>query len=158
MKAFKSSLQSLRTLREQQEQDALQNYGKTLQAQEQARNRLDDVLGELEACWVELQQLLDKGGESSALAKLQAYGVTVERRRLECEYALQVARNNARLAFTKLLAARHARAVVDKLLEAQRRRYQRHCRRQEQKQLDELASRRNTLFTLLHLTREPLWN
>ncbi len=158
MKAFKSSLQALRTLRERQEQEALQEYGRTLQAQEQARTKLDGVQQELVECWVELHQLLEAGGAAEKLAHLQAYCQTVERRRRASEHALNVARNNARCAFTHLLAARQARTVVDKLIESQKRHYHRQRRRHEQKQLDELASRRNTLFTLLHLTREPLWN
>jgi flagellar export protein FliJ len=158
MKAFKSSLQALRTLRERQEQTALTDYGKALQAQEQARNKLDEVQHDLSAGWEQFHKKLRTKCAARELSQLQAYLQAVERRKKEAEHALKVARNHAGNAFTRLLAARQARAVVDKLGEAQKRRYQRKLRRKEQKELDELASRRNALFTLLQLTREPLWN
>lgn len=158
MKAFQSSLSALRTLRERQEQEALHAYGQTLHAQEQARARLDQARHELTQCWLGLHRLLAEGGLAGELDRLQAYTQTLEQRRLDCERALLKARQVARRAFTRLLAARQARTVVDRLLEAQRRRYRRKQQRDEQKQLDELASRRNTLFTLLQMTREPQWN
>lgn len=158
MKTFKSSLQALRTLRERQEQEALHAYGQALQVQEKARSKLDAVQVELMECWLELNHRVEDGAEALELNRIETHTQAVDRRRRACEHALTVARNQARLAFTRLLAARQARTVVDKVIAAQKRRYQRHRARQEQKELDELASRRNTLFTLLHLTREPLWN
>jgi len=158
MNTFKSSLEAVRTLRECEEQDALHEYGRSLQDQEQARNRLESVQQELMGCLLELHRALETGGSAEELIKIQSYCQSVDRRRRSCEHALNVARNHARCTFIGLLAARQAKTIVDKLIAAQKRRYEQKRRKHEQKELDELASRRNTLFTLLHLSREPLWN
>ncbi len=158
MKVFKFSLQALRTLRERQEQTALQDYGKALQASEQARRKLESAQQELEVCWAGMRKKVADKCSAAELSHLTAHSHAVEKRRKECEHAAKVAANSAKQAFIKLLAARQARGVVDKLFEAEKRRHQREQRRREQKQLDDLAQRENPLTALLQLNREPLWN
>ena len=158
MKSCNSLLQTLHRLSEQAEQDALHAYGQALQVQEQAQSKLDAVQSELMEAWVERNQRLESGAAGIEFLRLEAQSQAVERRRRMCERALTVARNQARLAFTRLLEARHARAVVDKVIAVQRRRGRVHRPQQEHNAADGLARHDDGLFGLLHPTCEPLWN
>lgn len=158
MNAFKFSLQALLTLRERQEQVALQAYGEELNAQERAVSRLESTRQEFEEAQAHFQTRLRKGCAAQELDRLHAWKESIEQRLLECDHRAKVARNRARLAFSKLLAARHATAVLLKLQEGQKRRHQRTQRRQEQKVMDDLASRRGALALLLQIHKQTLWN
>jgi flagellar export protein FliJ len=158
MKAFKFTLQALRTLREQQEQKALQDYGKALTAQERAVSRMDSARRELEESMAHFQVRVVEGGPAQSLSQLQDWNQALERQCQACEHAAKVARNQARLAFARLLSARHATAVINKLYEEQQRRYRREQRRHQQKVLDELASQRHTLSFLTLNNHHAIWN
>jgi flagellar export protein FliJ len=156
MKSFKYSLQAVRTLREQQEQAALQNYGRALRAAEQATEKLIAVKEEQDAAWAELQNLFAEPSTVEELARVQAYSHAVELRRLECERHVEAAHRIVRECFQKLVAARQAAAVLNKHFENQKRQHQRQLRRHEQKILDDLAGRQNLLRALPSETLAPL--
>jgi len=158
MKSFKYSLQAVRTLREQQEQLALQNYGRALRAAEQATEKLLAVKKELEEAWAELQSRFAQASTVEELSRVQAYSQTVEVRRAECERQVLAAQRKVGDCFQKLVAARQAAAVLDKHFEKQKRLHQRQHRRHEQKTLDDLAGRQNLLRALPPVKPEPLWN
>ena len=158
MKPFKYSMQAVRTLREQQEQTALHDYGRALRAAEQATEKLASVQQELEAVWAELQNRFADHGTAEDLARLQAYSQTVEQRRAEGERAVQIARHKVRENFVKLVAARQAAAVLDKHFENQKWHHQREQRRHEQKMLDDLAGRRNLLRAPPPVRPASTWN
>lgn len=158
MKAFKFSLQALLTLREQQEQTALQAYGKALNAQERAASRLESARLELEEARHYFQNQLLEGCSSDELTQLHDWILNREQRCHDYEVAAEKAREEARQAFAKLLTARHATAVLMKLQEKQKREHQRRQRRREQHAIDEQAGRQNALALLLNQSRESLWN
>ena len=72
MKPFQYSLQAVRTLREQQEQTALHDYGRALRAAEQSAEKLASVRQELEAVWLELQNAFAGRATSSSSPALRA--------------------------------------------------------------------------------------
>lgn len=158
MKPFKYSLQAVRTLREQQEQTALHDYGRSLRATEQAAEKLASAQQALEAVWAELKSRFAHHGTAEDLARLQAYSQTVEKRRAECERAVQIANQKVRESFVKLVAARQAAAVLDKHFANQKRHHQHEQRRHEQKILDDLAGRRNLLRAAPPVRPAPAWN
>ena len=61
MKAFRFTLEAVRTLRQRQEQEAQEQYAQALLARQQALNRLDAVQRELNAGFAELRAQLAKG-------------------------------------------------------------------------------------------------
>ena len=158
MKSFKYSLQAVRTLREQQEQAALQHYGRALRAAEEATEKLLGVKQELEEAWAELQSRFAQPSTIEELSRAQAYSQTVELRRLECARHVEVAHRKVLESFQKLVTARQAAAVLNKHFENQRRQHQRQQRRHEQKVLDDLAGRQNLLRALPSVKPAPIWN
>ena len=158
MKSFKFSLQALRTLRQRQEQAALEEYTQSLMARERALSQLELVRQELALGWAEFHKRLTARSAAVELAQLHAYCQTVDKRQMECEHAEKVARNIVRLAFTRLVSARQAREVIEKFHEAQKRRHDRGLRKQEQKVLDDLVQQQTGVFMLLELNRESVWN
>jgi flagellar export protein FliJ len=156
MKAF--TLQALLTLREQQEQKALQEYGRALTAQERAVSNLQSVREHLEDARKQFQHRMIEGCRANELWQLQTWCDSIERRVVELEHTAQTARNNARLAFSHLLAARHATGIIQKLCEEQQRRHRREQRRHEQKALDDLSHRRNMILMMSQLKNPVYWN
>ncbi|MEY2410419.1 MAG: Flagellar FliJ protein [Verrucomicrobiota bacterium] len=153
MKPFKYALQAVRTLREQQEQAALQEYGAALRTANQAADELASVRQEQDAVWEQLQAQFAGPGTAEDLVKLQAYSQTVERRRLHSENLLHLAQQHMEQQFIRLVAARQAAAVLEKHFQTQQRHHQHRQRRQEQKILDELAGRQNLLRGMSTLKR-----
>ncbi len=158
MRKFHFTLQALHTLRERQEHLALQEYSQALKAWEQARNKVTALQQELETAWGLRRQCLLGACAAMELARLQAWGQSVEQQKQASEHAAKAARSEASQAYTKLVAARQARAVVDKLFENQKRRHERARRRHEQRSLDEMVNHQNALTVLMTLSPEPLWS
>ena len=158
MKKFQFSLQALQTLREQQEQQALQEYSQALNAWERARDHVEAVHRELAAAWAERQRGVLENCSAGELDRSHAYCQAIERRKQAAEHAMKVARNRASQVFTKLLAARQARAMVDKFFENKKRDHDRERRRHEQHSLDEMVNHQNALGALFAIQSDNLWN
>lgn len=158
MKSFKFSLQALRTLRQREEQAALEEYTQSLMARERALSQLDLARQELALGWGEFHKKLSARSAAVELAQIYAYCQRVDKRQLECEHAEKVARNIVHLAFTQLVSARQAREVIEKFHDAQKRGHDRSLRKQEQKVLDDLVKQRAGIVMLLELNRESAWN
>jgi flagellar export protein FliJ len=158
MKTFHFSLQALRILRERQEQIVLQDYGRALQLWEQARDKVDAILQQIQIACLEAQQKLIEGCSGSDLMQLQSYCQSLEQRRRQGEQAARVARHQASLAFTRLIAARQARAVVDKCFDQQKRRHDHDRQRREQGILDDMLNHRDLLAQLFQAGPETQWN
>jgi len=158
MKKFQFSLQALQTLRERQEQQALQEYSHALNAWETARDHVEAVHRELAAAWAERQRGALEDCSAGELDRSHAYCQSIERRKQAAEHAMKVARNRASQVFTKLLAARQARAMVDKFFENKKRDHDRERRRHEQHSLDEMVNHQNALGALFAIQSDNLWN
>src|ERR1041385_2741388 len=124
MKNFKFSLQALLTLREREEQTALQDYGQSLLRLEEARHKLEDARAQLAEAHARVQHRFLSAGPAIELAQLQEFSATIEKKNRECEYAVKVAQNKSQQAFTKLVAARQSKTVVTKYFETQKKRHQ----------------------------------
>jgi flagellar export protein FliJ len=142
MKQFHFTLESVRTLRQRQEQDAMDQYARTLLARRQAVDRLEAVQQKLKAGWQELRQLLARGCEASNAARMHEYHRSLEKRRDDLITALGVAERRVNVALQAMLTARREREIVDKFFDKQKARHQREQVRVEQKFLDDLAGRR----------------
>ena len=157
MKPFRFTLQALCTLRERQEQLALQVYAKALQGREAARAKVAAIQQELEAGWEDFRRQARGDCLASELARMRGYCQSVEQRKQVFEHAAKVAQNKADQAFTSLLATRQARAVVDKFHENQKRVHERERRRHDQHALDDMANHQDALLAVASVSRDALW-
>jgi flagellar export protein FliJ len=156
MKNFKFSLQALMTLREREEQTALQDYGRSLRNLEEARRKLEQAQSELAQAQARVQERFLCAGPAVELAQLQEFCASMEKKNRECEYMVKVAQNKSQQAFTRLVAARQAKTVVTKYFETQKKRHQEQRRKYEQKALDDMVNSSGS--ALWSLKKATLWN
>ena len=142
MKRFRFTLDAVRIVRQRAEQEAMDQYGRTLLARQQAMEQLAAVQQRLSAGFGELRELLNQGCAAAAATQVLAYHRTLEKRREECEGALSVAERRVNAAFNTMITARQQREIVDKSFQKQKASHQREVARDEQKFLDDLGSRR----------------
>lgn len=154
MKPFKFTLEAVRTLRSRQEKNALEHYGKAVQAREQALAFLWKIREEMDKIFQERLDLSD-GAPASALAHLEQWTGEVAAREKECLKNIQLASLRVETTWQDLMIARQEREIVEKYLGRQRERYDRALDREEQKTLDELAGRQGALPAL---TPAFAWN
>lgn len=143
MKPFHFTLESVRIVRQRHEQDAMDQYARTLLVRHQAVEKLEAVQQLLKAGWQELRQLLARGCDAASAARMQDYHRSLEKRRDDCVTALGVAERRVNAAFQAMMAARRECEIVDKFYTKQKTRHQREQVRVEQKFLDDLAGRRS---------------
>jgi flagellar export protein FliJ len=144
MKSFRFTLEAVRVVRQRQEQNAMENYARTLLARQQAMERLDAVQQQMHAGWQEFRDLLARGCAAGTAARLQLCLRALERRREDHVAALGLAERHVNAAMTAMLAARQQREIVDRCFEKQKTSHQREQLRGEQKFLDDLASHRRS--------------
>jgi flagellar export protein FliJ len=142
MKAFRFTLEAVRTVRRRHEQEAMEQYAQALLVRRQILDRLDAVQRQLHAGWQELRQLLAQGCAASKAAQANDYHRTLEKRREECAAELSVAERRVNSALQAMLNARRQREIVDSFFQKQKGRHLREAQRDEQKFLDDLAGRR----------------
>lgn len=155
MKPFKFTLEAVRTLRTRQEKSALEQYGKAVHAREEAMAFLWKAREELEKVFVERRKQAN-GAAAASLVQLENWSVEMAAREKECLQNVQLASQRVETTWQDLIAARQEREIVEKYLDRQRERYDRSLDREEQKTLDELASRQGA-FTAA-LTPAFAWN
>jgi flagellar export protein FliJ len=154
MKAFKFTLEAVRTLRTRQEKNALEQYGKAVQTREQATRLLWKVRGELEQIFEERRGRTD-GTAAADLAQFDKWSGEVANREKECLQTVQLASQRVETVWQDLLLARKEVEIVEKYLNQQRELYDRSLDREEQKSLDEMAGRRGAAHVL---TPAFAWN
>jgi flagellar export protein FliJ len=158
MKPFHFSLQAVRTLRQRQEQMALERFTAAVRNREKAVNELNSLTQQLHAGWSELKVLLPKGATALQIAQIQAYCDSVTARKKECEISVNAAHRAVDVAWQNLVAAKQQLEVVVKYYENQRRLYERELDREEQKTLDDMANRRTTKAPAGMVSVETTWN
>jgi flagellar export protein FliJ len=158
MKPFHFSLQAVRTLRQRQEQMALERFTAAVQNREKAVDRLNSATQQLHAGWSELKARLPQGATALQIAQIQGYCDSVTARKKECEVYVRAAHRAVDVAWQNLLSAKQQLEVVVKYYEDQKRRYGRELDREEQKALDDMANRRATKATAGMVSVETRWN
>jgi flagellar FliJ protein len=142
MKKFRFTLQAVQVVRQQQERQALEAYGRCLRARQQAEAALSEARQHLEDAWRRQRELEASGAPALWLMHSQNWCAVLEERCHQAQSALQQAREQAAAAWSRLAVARRQREAVDKLRQRQWRQYELALAREEQKQLDELATLR----------------
>jgi flagellar export protein FliJ len=156
MKAFHFTLEALGTVRQRQEQKAMEQYAQSLIARRQAVEALEAAERELSACWQEWRGRMAGGCTAAEAAQAHAYERSLAQRRDECARALETAERRVNAALQGMLQARQQREVVDKYFDRQKARHRREQARGEQKFLDDLAGRRGSSILAWKSAETPL--
>lgn len=141
MKKFRFTLPALKTLRERNEQEALEAYAKAVRQQTLAETELTQAKASLDALCQERQNVLNQGISAIETVQFHTYSLRLQGLCREKESALAKAQQGVKRQWQLLLVARQKREVVDKFLQRQKARYQFELNREEQKMLDELAGK-----------------
>lgn len=142
MKRFRFTLDAVRTVRQQQEQKAMEAYAASLMAKQQAMRQLEEAERELDSAYQDLRNRMEKGCDAAAATQAIRHQRELVKKRDGCTDALSVAERRLNISHQKMLEARQQREVTDKFYDNQKQKYQREELRVEQKLLDELAGRR----------------
>ena len=145
MKTFQFTLEAVRTVRQRQENEALELYARALLARQHALDALEDIhqrIGQND--FARTRQLLTSGCTAAQAAQAQNYHRTLEKLRDDGVVALGQAERRVNTASKAMLAARQQREMVEVYREKQHAVHQRLELREEQKILDEFALRRVT--------------
>jgi flagellar export protein FliJ len=142
MRQFRFTLEAVRTLRQRQEQLAMEEYARALLARHDALQRMRALEEELSGAWEQARRRLRQGCPAWEMAALKLSEKLLQERRQAADKVFQDCEARAREAFRALLAARKEREIVDKCREKQRAAHELECARQETKLMDELGARR----------------
>jgi flagellar export protein FliJ len=156
MKSFHFTLEALGTLRQRQEQKAMEQYAQSLIARRQAMDGLEAAERQLSACWQDWRGRLAGGCAAAEAAQAHAYQRSLAQRRDECTLALETAERRVNAALHGMLLARQQREIVDKCFDKQKARHRYEQARGEQKFLDDLAGRRGNSILAWKSAETPL--
>jgi flagellar export protein FliJ len=147
MKRFQFTLEAVRTLRQRQEREALENYIAALLARQGALRSVETIDQSIGRDFAQMRQLLAGGCTAAQAAQAQNYHRALEVRRDEAAVALAQAERQLNESSKAMLAARQQREMVDVYREKQQAQHQRLELREEQKIMDEFAIRRVTALS-----------
>ena len=142
MKVFQFTLEAVRTVRQRQENEALEHYARALLARQQVLDLLESLQQRIRDDFVQRRKLLAEGCTAAQAAQGQNYHRSLEKKRDEGVTALEQAERRVNADSQVMLAARQQREIVDVYCEKQRAVHQRAQLREEQKIMDEFAVRR----------------
>jgi flagellar export protein FliJ len=144
MKAFRFTLEAVRTVRQRQENEALELYARALLARQQAQDLLVAIHQRIGEDFALMRPLLAGGCTAAQATQAQNYHLSLEKLRDEYEVSLGQADRRVKAASQAMLAARQQREIVDVYRKKQHAVHQRAELREEQKIMDEFAIRRVT--------------
>ncbi len=150
MKAFRFTLEAVQILRHRQEQQAMDIYVHALLARQQVLDRLESGREQIRRNQQEITGLLAAGCAASRLAQVHQYERALEKQQMDQVLALALAERRVQATFQSVLAARQRRKMVENFRAKQHARHQRAEWREEQKLLDDLASRRGRPILAWH--------
>jgi flagellar export protein FliJ len=142
MKTFHFPLESIRTLRQQRERAAQQQYARALAVCDRAARALELAEATLKTGQERLGRELQAGAPAARLAHLRTWCTVLEIRRHEGAAAAEEARRKAGEAQRLMTAAAREREALDRFHEKSQLRWQREFQAEEQKMFDELAVQR----------------
>lgn len=158
MRPFTFSLQAVRTMRQRQEQLALEAFGEAVRARQAAVDRQQLAERQLAVAFDQLSIMQGEGAPLYQLNQVRGHCQVLEQRLLGCRNDCESAQVAANDAWEQLQDIRQALELVDKLYLRQREHYERELRAEEQKQLDEMSSRRWLLSTAAAPPTALAWN
>jgi flagellar FliJ protein len=158
MKRFQFKLQAVLTLRQREEQTALETYSRALQNRQATAERLAEVERDLSESRRQWLNALADGCPAVQAVQLQAYCHSLEAQRKEREQAVHQADIALNEASHRLLLARQQREAVERYLERQKEEYERQLRVEERKMIDDLVGRRPPPVSFSGRVAPGTWN
>lgn len=140
MKKFRFHLQAIRELREAEEQTAQREYGDAVRACEEVATRLLILDEDLRAAWQSMRN--QSGLRVDELRHGRAWCCVLEEKQRQLAEELQQAQRKMDEAHAGLVSATRRREAMERLFQRHRRAYERSVMQEEQKFLDEVATRR----------------
>ncbi len=156
MKPFQFTLQAVQTLRHRQAQQAMEIYVHALLARQQVLDRLESVREQIRRNQQEINRLLLSACAAAPLAQASQYERVLEDQQAQQVVALALAERRVQNTFQAMLTARRRRKMVESFRAKQQARHQRAEWREEQKLLDDLASRRGRPILVWKPEEAPL--
>jgi flagellar export protein FliJ len=153
MKRFHFSLQPLLTLRQRNEQSALEKYAQALLVRQRALEQVDIVHRKQSESWNRWRAEVKAGCAAAVLTQWHACERNLAEQRQQAEAALRQAELAVNQTLQQALATRREREAVEKHLQKEHRRYKVELNREEQKALDDLAHRH--FSPLFHSSKLP---
>jgi len=147
MKAFRFTLEAVRTLRQRQEREALEDYIRALLDRQQVLQLLEAVDQSIARDFAQMRQLRAGGCTGAQAAQAQNYHCSLEMMRDNRLADLGDAERRVNEASKAMLVARRQREMVEVYREKQQAVHQRLEWREEQKIMDEFAIRRVTALS-----------
>jgi flagellar export protein FliJ len=141
MKRFRFSLQSVRELREAQEQAAQRVYAGAVRVCEELATQLMLLERDLQNVWQGLRHHALAGMRAEQLRHARAWSCVLEEKQKELVAGLATAQKQVDAAHEQLVAATRRRESMDRLFRRKRRSHERETQIEEQKFLDQLATR-----------------
>ncbi|MBI3876004.1 MAG: flagellar FliJ family protein [Verrucomicrobia bacterium] len=130
---------ALLMIRHREEQTALESYALALRDHAAAAKRHETAERDMTAAWHEWRTRIAGGCAVDEILRRQSHCERLAQCVYQCLAELNAAQANVERALHAMLAARQRREGMDKLKTRQHRGWEYNARREEQKQLDELA-------------------
>lgn len=141
MKIFRFTLHSIREVRQSEEQVAQKALAEALRAVEQAEARLVMMDRSLANMWQELRDNSPHAMRADQMRHARLWGSVLEERQQQLAAELAGRQRQVDATQLSLKAATQRRETLDRLLRKQRRAHDCEAQREDQKLLDELATR-----------------
>lgn len=158
MRSFHFSLHAVRTLRQRQEQEALDAFGSAVRARQQAFDRREQAGQQLARAWNALEDLQADGAAAFRINQLRGHCCLLEEQVTRCAQDCATAQETANTAWEALQEARRQRELVEKLYVRRIEEHERLLRDEEQKQLDEMAGHRFLAQAVMTPPTAATWN
>jgi flagellar export protein FliJ len=141
MKTFRFSLNSIHELRHSEEQAAQKTFADTIRAFEQAEVRLVMMDRSLQNMWQEMRNSTYQVVRADQMRHAHSWGIVLEEQQKQLATELAACQRQVDAAHELLKAATQKREALDRLLLKQRRTHDKAVQHEDQKFLDELATR-----------------
>ncbi len=158
MKRFEFKLQAVLTLRQRAEQAAMEKYSRALLRRQTTATALEESEMKLSEARRQWLNALADGCPAAHAAQMLGYSHLLEEHKRQCEQSLQLAEVELNQASQRMLLARQQREAVETCLRHERTRHDAAARVAEQKELDDLLSRRLPAANTHSPARPAAWN
>lgn len=158
MKRFQFKLQAVLTLRQREEQVALERYARAVQGRQTAAGRLAGVEMEVSEARRQWLNALADGCPAAHAAQVMAFAHNLEELRRKAEQTLQLADVEVSQASHEMMLARQQREAVEHYLSRLRAGHERDLRNEERKLIDDLVGRRLPVSLSGRAPARTTWN
>jgi flagellar export protein FliJ len=141
MKAFRFSLTAVRELRQAEEQAAQKAYADAIRACDEVAVRLVILDRDLQSVWQWLRNSSIEGVRADQMRHARSWCVVLEEKQKQLTAELDACQRQVDATHQLLKAATQRRETLDRLLRKQRRAHESEAQHEDQKFLDELATR-----------------